>query len=388
MGKDLKGKELGVGIGQRKDGRYQARFTKKNGERSEKNFSKLVDAQNWLYAQRRNDTMLLTGDMTVNEWYEQWMKIYKEGIVRDNTIKNYRDRYIFNIKKEIGNMNLCDVKQTHCQTILNKMQCSGKYSIGTIKLTQITLHSIFQSAVDNNYISTNPASNLRVKDDSGEEKEKRVLTKEEQDIFKKYSQNTMYHNAYCLVLETGLRVGEIGGLQWGDIDFDNKFLKVRRTILQDSKKGGFYYGNTKSKASNRIVPLTNEAISILNSQKIFQNKLKIKSKDWNKKWDGLVFTTVNGNPVGASTFRTMMIRIVNNINFDKRLNSENENYKEFEHCFMHSLRHTFATRCIENGVQPKTLQKILGHSTIVTTMDLYVHATDEHIFEEIEKMNH
>ncbi len=388
MGKDLKGKELGVGIGQRKDGRYQARFTKKNGERSEKNFSKLVDAQNWLYEQRRNDTMLSTGDMTVNEWYEQWMKIYKVGIVRDNTIKNYRDRYIFNIKKEIGDMNLYDVKQTHCQTILNKMQCSGKYSIGTIKLAQITLHSIFQSAVDNNYISTNPASNLKVKDDSGEEKEKRVLTKEEQNVFKEYSKNTMYHNAYCLVLETGLRVGEVGGLQWGDIDLDNKFLKVRRTILQDSKKGGFYYGNTKSKASNRIVPLTNEAISILNSQKIFQNKLKIKSKDWNKKWDGLVFTTVNGNPVGASTFRTMMIRIVNNINFDRKLISENNNYIEFEHCFMHSLRHTFATRCIENGVQPKTLQKILGHSTITTTMDLYVHATDEHIFEEIEKMNH
>lgn len=67
--------------------------------------------------------------------------------------------------------------------------------------------------------------------------------------------------------------------------------------------------------------------------------------------------------------------------------SDNNNYDEFEHCYMHSLRHTFATRCIENGVQPKTLQKILGHSSINITMDLYVHVTDEQMFSEIEKMN-
>ena len=82
-----------------------------------------------------------------------------------------------------------------------------------------------------------------------------------------------------------------------------------------------------------------------------------------------------------------MIRIVKNINFDRQYNGENGEYEEFKHCYMHSLRHTFATRCIENGMQPKTLQKILGHSTINTTMNLYVHVTDEQLFSEIEKMN-
>ena len=100
-----------------------------------------------------------------------------------------------------------------------------------------------------------------------------------------------------------------------------------------------------------------------------------------------MFTTINGYPVGQSTFRTMMIRIVNNINLDRKANSTDGKYEVFEHCYMHSLRHTFATRCIENGVQPKTLQKILGHSTIGVTMDLYVHVTDEQLFSEIEKMN-
>ncbi len=158
-------------------------------------------------------------------------------------------------------------------------------------------------------------------------------------------------------------------------------------VLQDSKKGGFYFGTPKTKLSKRKIPLVDEAIVILNNQKALQNKLKISSKCWNHEWDGLIFTTRNGNPVGSSTFRTMMVRIVKNINLDRECSSEDGTYEEFQHCYMHSLRHTFATRCIENGMQPKTLQKILGHSTLGTTMDLYVHVTDDQIFSEIEKIN-
>lgn len=85
------------------------------------------------------------------------------------------------------------------------------------------------------------------------------------------------------MLETGLRAGEIGGLQWNDIDFENKVINVQRTILQNTQKGGFYFGEPKTKKSKRKIPLTNEAISILNNQMLMQNKLKMKSKDWNDK---------------------------------------------------------------------------------------------------------
>lgn len=386
MGKDLKGKELGLGLCQRKDGRYSAKFTKKNGNRSEKTFSKVTEAREWLSEQKYLDSTIGTGDMLVDDWYKFWIANYKEGIVADNTTKNYKNRYNANIKKEIGNMKLCDVKQLHCQRIINDMFENGRYSYGTMELTQITLHAIFKGAIENGYLYKNPAEGLKLKR-RDEEEERRVLTRDEQRIFKEYAKNSLYSNAYCLVLETGLRAGEVGGLKWEDIDFENKVLYVKRTILQDAKKGGFYYGTPKTKQSKRKIPLTNEAISILKDQKVLQNKLKLKSKEWNTEWNGLVFTTVNGNPVGSSTFRMMMIRIVNNINLDRKCNSEDGMYEEFAHAYMHALRHTFATRCIENGIQPKTLQKILGHSSLSVTMDLYVHVTDDHIFEEIEKMN-
>lgn len=387
MGKDLKGKELGVGLNQRKDGRYQARFTKTNGKRSEKNFVKISEAREWLAREKYLDNNLNECNMTVDEWYHYWIENFKEGIVKDNTTKNYRSRYEKNIKKSLGEMKLTDVKQIHCQKILNNMFNSAKYSYGTMELVAITMHAIFKGAVENEYISRNPADNLKVKRRDNDKEERRVLTREEQKIFKEYAKSTIYYNAYCLVLETGLRSGEIGGLRWEDIDFDNKFLYVNRTMLQNAKKGGFYYGTPKSKLSKRKIPLTNEAINILSNQKIVQNKLKFDNPNWATEWNGLVFTTINGNPVGSSTFTTMMSRIVARINKDKVVSSIDGKYEEFEHCYMHSLRHTFATRCIEKGIQPKTLQKILGHSTIQVTMDLYVHVTDEHLADEIEKLN-
>lgn len=387
MGKDLKGKELGVGLNQRKDGRYQARFTKTNGKRSEKNFVKISEAREWLAREKYLDNNLNECNMTVDEWYHYWIENFKEGIVKDNTTKNYRSRYEKNIKKSLGEMKLTDVKQIHCQKILNNMFNSAKYSYGTMELVAITMHAIFKGAVENEYISRNPADNLKVKRRDNDKEERRVLTIEEQKIFKEYAKSTIYYNAYCLVLETGLRSGEIGGLRWEDIDFDNKFLYVNRTMLQNAKKGGFYYGTPKSKLSKRKIPLTNEAINILSNQKIVQNKLKFDNPNWATEWNGLVFTTINGNPVGSSTFTTMMSRIVARINKDRVVSSIDGKYEEFEHCYMHSLRHTFATRCIEKGIQPKTLQKILGHSTIQVTMDLYVHVTDEHLADEIEKLN-
>lgn len=386
MGKDLKGKELGVGLSQRKDGRYQARLTKNSGKRLEKNFTKAVEAREWLTKEKYLDNNLNECNMTVDEWYNYWIENFKEGIVKDNTTRNYRVRYEHNIKQFIGFVKLSEVRQIHCQKILNKMFDSGEYSNGTIELTAITMHAIFKSAVQNEYISKNPADNLKIKRRENTE-ERRVLTREEQRVFKQYAKNTLYYNAYSLVLETGLRAGEIGGLKWDDIDFDNKVLYVNRTILQDKNKGGFYYGLPKSQLSKRKVPLTDEAIKVLNDQKKVQNKLKFNNINWVDKWDGLVFTTINGNPVGSSTFRTMMIRIVANINKDREMNSNDGHYEEFEHCYMHSLRHTFATRCIEKGVQPKMLQKMLGHSSLQVTMDLYVHITDEHISEELDKMN-
>ncbi len=393
MGKDLKGKELGVGLSQRKDGRYSARFMRKSGKREEFYDFKLANVKKWLTDKKYEDEHGLYGDgsgITVKKWFDIWLETYKKDIVSHSTYKNYRTRFKINIEEDIGYMILKDVKKNHCQSILKKMHEEG-YSYGTINQCKITLHALFDGAVSEEYIIKNPSQNIKCPQKETTSEERRVLSKEDQSVFLKYASSTFYYNAYLLILQTGLRIGELGGLFWEDIDFENKILHVRRTLLQNKEKGGFYFTNPKTQTSIRDIPLTDNAVSILKHQKIEIFKNRSLSKDWTDKeeFKDLVFCSHNGLPIGTASFRLNMIRIVDNINNDRKINCQlnNTKYEEFEHLYPHALRHTYATRCIENGMTPKVLQKILGHSTISVTMDLYVHVLDQTLSDETEKFS-
>ena len=386
MGKDLKGRELGVGLTQRKDGKYSAKYTTKSGKRVEKYFDKLKGdggAMQWLYMSKASEVELNSSTMTVDGWFDYWIKNFKEDITSDNTTKNYKNRYIYNCKEEIGDMKLCDVRQMDCQKVINKM-CDKGYAKSTVEQCIIAMHAIFKGAVTNKFIKENPVVDLVIKKSAAKSKDRRFMTIEEQNEFCKYAAPTMYGNAYRLALETGMRCGEIGGLKFSDIDFDNKTVRIGRTLLQEKTRGGFYFGSPKTENSVREIPLTDAAVEILEAQKQLKLRLKFCSHNWtdDERWQDLVFVTVNGNPVGGSTFSHMLKRIVNNINTSRKLDG---NMDLFENVHMHSLRHTFATRCIEAGMKPHVLQRILGHSTVETTMSLYVHVTDTEKFKEIKK---
>lgn len=391
MGKDLKGKELGVGLSQRKDGRYSAKLTLANGKRMEKYFDKISDARRWYTEQQhyKNNNIYVNPDITLDAFYESWIKNYKENVVKDATVQNYRQQYTRHISPQIGMMKMKDIKSLHCQSVLNKMFEDG-YAYGTMNLTKITLHAIFKSAVSNDYLFKNPVDKT-VQPKNRQDPKQRVLSVEEQQLFVKYSAGTMYDTAYRLVLQTGMRAGEVGGLKWSDIDYEKNVIHIRRTLLESKVKGGFYFGDPKSKSSIRDIPLTEECKKVLNEQKIKQAKMKLRAKTWESEWDGLVFTTIHGRPVGCSTFNNMMNKVVKTINEEKKIEYDENNVDEeerfwFERIYMHALRHTFATRCIEAGMNPKVLQKILGHSSFKVTMDMYVHVMDDTKSSEMKKV--
>lgn len=160
MGKNLKGKQLEKGISQRKDGMYSARFVTKRGKRVERYFEKYPEARRWLADARYEDAhgdLSAASGMTVNAWFSYWMDTFKQS-VRPNTQRNYRDRYRLNIQPVIGHMQLADVKQLHCQSILNAMKDS--YAASTINQTFITLNSMFKSACQNDIIPRNPVKGI------------------------------------------------------------------------------------------------------------------------------------------------------------------------------------------------------------------------------------
>lgn len=367
MGKDLKGKELGVGITQQKNGLYNAGFVDKLGKRRVKRFKKLQECRKWLDEAKYIDehsSITEANTMIVDAWFEYWISI-KEKTVRPNTVRNYRERYHRNIRKVIGKMLLVDVKPLHCQKIFSNM-AEEDYKTTTICQTRIALYNMFEFAKENDVIINNPCKKS-VKSDMGKPSDKKqALTIDVQKKFLEAAKGQSYENQFRFILQTGLRTGELVGLKWDDVDFENKTLTVSRTMEYRYKVGEWRVGPPKSKSGYRTIPLTDEAIRILKAQKEKNSKIKV----INLEWADQVFLCKKGEPVKNSTYDTALFKICDKIGI-----------KRFS---MHVLRHTFATRCIEAGMMPKTLQKMLGHSNIGITMNLYVHVTEEEKHKEIE----
>lgn len=384
MGKDLKGKECGTGICQRKDGLYLARFVNKRGKRKVKHFNTLPEARNWLadakYEDRHNDIFIDT-DMTVDTWFEYWQK----NIVCDrapNTRRNHRERYKRNIQPFIGSMLLSDVKPMHCKMILNSME--QDYAGGTILQTYITMGTMFKSALENDMLKKHPMNGVHFSKPVKARDNINYLSVEEQKQFLDVAASSHSFYQYALVLETGLRAGELIGLTWDAINFEKGTLTVDKTLEFRYTTQVWRAGPPKTRQSYRTIPLTSRAIAILRaveaarpfrreSKTLDQTLEYLDTKSGRMKklvMRDLVFINWRtGEPTKNSTYNTHLYKICDDAGM--------------RHFCMHALRHTYATRAIESGMQPKVLQQLLGHASIQTTMDTYVHVTEESLDKAI-----
>ena len=386
MGKDLKGKNLGKGISQRKDGRYSARLVTRSGKRLEKYFDNLTKARSWLEDIRYQDKYYHVGAssmMTVDAWFDYWI----ENIVCDlslNTRRNYRERYKHNIQPVIGKMHITEVKQMHCKMVLNRMK--DNYAGSTIRQTYITMGTFFKSAVMNDIIVRHPMNGVRYNKPVRDVSDIRYLTVEEQEKFLAVAKQTHNYSQYALILETGIRTGELIGLTWDDIDWDNRTLTVNKTLEYRYQRGHWCAGSPKTKSSYRTIPLTKRAYSILSdlyemrdsrkeAETLLQELTYIDRKTGKTKkflMKNLVFINYRtGEPIKNSSYDSHLYKICDKAGIDR--------------FSMHTLRHTYATRAIERNVQPKVLQQLLGHGSIKTTMDRYVHVTNSSMAHAVQQ---
>lgn len=262
MGKNLKGKECGKGISQRKNGLYCARFVDKCGKRHEKYFSSIPEARNWLDEARYEDKhdVFIPSDMTVDDWFEYWIN----NIVGDlalNTQRNYRERYEHNIQPIIGRMKLSDVKPLHRKMVLNKMDAD--YAGSTIRQTYITMGTMLKSALMNDLIAKHPMNGVRYTKPVRAASDIKFLTLDEQEKFLEVAKRSHNYYQYALILETGLRTGKLIGLTWDAIDWENKTLTVNKTLEYRHDRGYWRAGPPKTQQSYRAIPLTNKAYEIL-----------------------------------------------------------------------------------------------------------------------------
>lgn len=385
MGKDLKGKELGKGYCQRKDKSYCVRFVNRFGVRQtiyDNSLSNLKRKHKEALQQDASHTNVKK-TYTLDEWYKEWMSIYKFGL-RDTTLQYYNQVYEKHIRPVLGNKPLPKITTLNVKGLLNSLKKNG-YRYETQNKVRIILLDMYNKAMIDDFATKNPVKPITLKRD--EDSDPRVLTPTEQSVFFDTCKGTFYEEAFTVQVLTGLRPGELFALDaWTDIDFEHNEISVTKTLVYQKLEGDtqkeFHLHPPKTASSVRKVKFDERCKVMLKRQ--LMKKQMIASRQSAKpllNFENLLFVTKYDTPLNPQIYCDAIRRIVDLINENR---CEINYFETFSgHCF----RHTYATRCFEAGVAPKAVQKQLGHANLKMTMDLYTHLLDDQRDDELAKFS-
>ena len=393
MPKDLKGRELPKGIYQRKDGRYEARALINGIKIQLYNFNlkelKVEFEKRKEEAKQGVDKKL--SNITLDEWFEEWFTRYKIPKIKETSITPMKTKYRANFGRLIGNMKVAEIRNMDIQDVINTMQREGK-ATSSMRDALGRVRECLESAKNNRIISENPCFDITVPWENVT-KERRFLSQEEQNRFLQQVENNWYKEMFYIMFLTGMRIGEVGGLKWEDVDFKNKCININRSLSCQYESGVKTVRLTAPKTHNsyRKIPFMGEAEEMFLSQKKKQDKIK---KELGKRYrsDGefsdLVFVTSMGSPVFRHHAEKEVKKVVKAINEQEAFDSVREQREPhyFEDLYPHAIRHTFCSRCFQLNMNPKVVQKLMGHQHYSTTIDIYTHVMQDDIDSEVCKL--
>ena len=322
--------------------------------------------------------------LTVNDCYNLWKEL-KRGI-KDSTFKNYIYMYEMFVMPTFGKKRVVQVVKSDVKRFYNNLCDDQHLKISTIDGIHNVLHQVFQVAVDDNYIRANPCTKMlkELKVAHGHEVEKRkALSVGQQELFLKFISETdtykHWYPVFYIMLNTGMRVGELTGLRWRDVDFESGFISVNHTLVYYNHRdevGTYYSINTpKTDAGKREIPMIEGVKEAFEMERRYQEENGIESKARIDGYDDFIFVNRNGDVQHQGTLNKAIKRIARDCNDKVLLETDlDENPILLPSFSCHILRHTFATRLCEAGVNLKVIQDILGHVDVSTTMNIYVDA--------------
>ena len=334
----------------------------------------------------------------INEMYDLWEQL-KRGI-KDNTFENYKYMYNTFVRPSFGKKRIQTLKKSDVKIFYNYLADQRCLQASTIDSIHTVLHQVLDMAVDDKYIRNNPSDKAlkELKQSHVFKTEKRrALTIAEQELFLNYLRNnetySHWYPIFAVMLGTGMRVGEITGLRWCDIDIDNGVIDINHTLVyychrHEVELNGCYFNiNTpKTKASNRKIPMIESVKEAFLMEKANQEKTGIKCSAVIDGYSDFIFVNRNGKTQHQGTLNKAIRRIIRDCNDEVLLNDENATVL-LPHFSCHSLRHTFSTRMCEAGINVKVIQDTLEHQDISTTMNIYTDATKEMKKQEFESLD-
>ena len=356
----------GENIYQRKDGLWEARYVKEIDVTGRKKYGS-VYARSYrevkLKRQDALDNLLLNQkpvslrNISLNELIEEWLYINKSRL-KPSTYQRYLGFHNNHIANHLGNMKIIFVSHVMLRNYSNKLVESG-LSPQTANAILIFLHSVMKYGHQQYNLPMPDFKYFQVFP-----KEMRVFSREEQQRLVEYLTKDMdiYKFGILIALFTGIRVGELCGLRWEDVE--ENCIKIRRTVLRLKKEDGngteLYIGPPKTQQSVRIIPIMSLLFPFIN---------------------GVADNGDKNEYVISSSIAPITEPRVMQYKFKRYLKN-----LEIEGATFHTLRHTFATRCIEAGVDVKSLSEILGHSNVQTTLNRYVHSSLSYKRANLEKL--
>ena len=345
---------------------FQARTWKAEPSMTERQIKKELDRQIVLFEEECKHGRV-TSTIKFQTFADQWLEEHVKVTLRKSTY-DLEKKFTYRIYPALGHLRLDKITSRDVQKFINDLLANGRNRLNGKPLSRKTvihhlsfISNVFNYAIKMDMISENPCTKVSVP--KGEKKEKPIYTLEEiQHIFKLLEKEAARYRAFIvLAVYGGYRRGELLGLEWKDIDWENSVISIRRTSNYNVTNGT-YTDTTKTKKSQRSTKFPPIVMDMLRELKADQEREREQLGDQWTETDRL-FVTWNGLPIHPNThykwFRSFC---------DKN---------EVRFCDLHSLRHFHASLLIFSGVDPAAVSADLGHSAISTTTGIYVHMFQE-----------
>lgn len=400
------------GIRRRSDGTYEARLVigyQDNGKPKRVSFygktekevrKKLTEAVH----QKDEGTYCDKSGITFCEWMERWLEVYAKPGIKPSTYTSYKTYVNGHIKPYFRKTKLQDVQPDMLQQFINSKSTGGRLdrksggnSAKTVLNIRNMIHAALKQANINGLVNRNAAD--FVKAPKQQKKEMRVLTIDEQEALIAAANNDKYGCPIVLALYTGMRIGEVLSLKREDVclDTDEAVIHVRTSIKREYKdsstadyevfndngdnKTVLMRSTPKTFSSKRDIPLVPEAIEVMRKQlEIIKSDKETAGMAYSNY--GFIFANAIGQPFDQRTYADHFNRIVAAAGIEKVIQLGTNDVS----VGFHTLRHTFATRAVENGMDILVLSRILGHSSPTTTLNKYGHVLYEHMKSSMEKI--